>query len=613
MSLHPTSTHWFETYVPRDQTVYALEALAGTGEVELDKDLIGAPLLDTHELRDRVCAFECLVNRYGDLLPVCEPSHLLVTEAPETTAAEALVCLRGWLAQQLRNRRRRQTLLRRQHNLALLQECLGVMGDAAEALVAFGQPSQFLYKRILACPLDPTAVAPDDTSGLSEVYIGPAHEFHVIAGLPENRAAVDYAAALDQCESVAIPDWLTGDWARRQGRIDEEMAELTGEIAALELDAAANRDDANLANALNDMAVLRWYLDHTITLTADRRHCHVTGWTSAADPAVLQQALRHAHVDGVILFRPGPPGRPVPVRGRLPWWARPFRVFVEMLGTPGSTELDPAPLLAVIVPLLFGFMFPDVGHGLLLALGGLLFSHRHPRLLFLVPCGLTAAVFGAVFGETFGLQDPVPALWIRPLDHPLLMLLAPLAFGAAVILLGLVLSGIEARWRGEFRQWIWVDGAVLAVYLSTLIGLLWPPALAVTAGAVIWYLAGLVVTCEGGPGGCLLRGSGRLVFSTFELSLNTLSFLRVGAFALAHAALSHTLLHLVGLIEHPLLQAVALLLGHAVIILVEGLVVFVQTTRLILFEFFIRFLRAEGRLFRPVAGPAPDRPPHGGN
>jgi V/A-type H+-transporting ATPase subunit I len=37
--------------------------------------------------------------------------------------------------------------------------------------------------------------------------------------------------------------------------------------------------------------------------------------------------------------------------------------------------------------------------------------------------------------------------------------------------------------------------------------------------------------------------------------------------------------------------------------MLEGLVVTIQTTRLILFEFFIRFLRGTGRMFRPLAVP----------
>jgi len=44
------------------------------------------------------------------------------------------------------------------------------------------------------------------------------------------------------------------------------------------------------------------------------------------------------------------------------------------------------------------------------------------------------------------------------------------------------------------------------------------------------------------------------------------------------------------------------------IIGLEGLVVSIQTTRLVLFEFFIRFLHAEGRPFRPLA-PLTTTPP----
>ena len=126
------------------------------------------------------------------------------------------------------------------------------------------------------------------------------------------------------------------------------------------------------------------------------------------------------------------------------------------------------------------------------------------------------------------------------------------------------------------------------------------PALAVTAVAFIWYLVGLVATGSR-P---LWHGLGRLAQSTLELVLNTLSFARIGAFALAHAALSHALLEIVGLVESTLIQGALLVLGHALIIVVEGLVVFVQTTRLVLFEFFSRFLRADGRLFRPIEAPA---------
>jgi len=46
-----------------------------------------------------------------------------------------------------------------------------------------------------------------------------------------------------------------------------------------------------------------------------------------------------------------------------------------------------------------------------------------------------------------------------------------------------------------------------------------------------------------------------------------------------------------------------MLLGNIIVIVLEGLVVSIQTTRLILFEFFIRFLQASGRVFKPLVGP----------
>jgi V/A-type H+-transporting ATPase subunit I len=54
-------------------------------------------------------------------------------------------------------------------------------------------------------------------------------------------------------------------------------------------------------------------------------------------------------------------------------------------------------------------------------------------------------------------------------------------------------------------------------------------------------------------------------------------------------------------VETQALSVLLFIVGNAMIIALEGLVVFVQTTRLVLFEFFTRFLRAEGRFFQPLS------------
>ena len=89
-----------------------------------------------------------------------------------------------------------------------------------------------------------------------------------------------------------------------------------------------------------------------------------------------------------------------------------------------------------------------------------------------------------------------------------------------------------------------------------------------------------------------------------QLLVNTISFVRIGAFALAHAGLSAAMIGIAEGAESYIARALILVLGNALIIALEGLVVSIQTTRLVLFEFFIRFLRSSARSFKPLPDPS---------
>ena len=106
-------------------------------------------------------------------------------------------------------------------------------------------------------------------------------------------------------------------------------------------------------------------------------------------------------------------------------------------------------LLAIAVPLMFGYMFGDVGQGLVIAAVGLCLRKRFPIARLFIAGGLAAAVFGVLFGSVFSVHHAFPALWIDPLDDPLSILLVPLAGGAALLAIGLALNALEAWWRGE--------------------------------------------------------------------------------------------------------------------------------------------------------------------
>ena len=118
--------------------------------------------------------------------------------------------------------------------------------------------------------------------------------------------------------------------------------------------------------------------------------------------------------------------------------------------------------------------------------------------------------------------------------------------------------------------------------------------------SVVWYTTGSLIRLRLYQLPDFIPAMGNLLQSIFELFLNTISFLRVGAFALAHAALTSGAMELVHSTENIIAQAILFVILQIFIIVLEGFIVFVQTTRLILFEFFLRFLHVDGRIFKPL-------------
>lgn len=422
-------------------------------------------------------------------------------------------------------------------------------------------------------------------------------------GLEDQRAIIAHLVVEKGCDQVGIPSWLSGDPDERVRLIKSRSIEVEREIARLERLLGGLRADPVIASARANLETLAWYLDKASRHLGGLELCHVTGWTTAEDPDSLQQALWDSGIEAVVRYPDPPVGTRPPVSTLESCWARPFRPLLMLWGTPDRKEIDPSGLLALLVPLLFGYMFPDVGHGLVLVLFAAIFSKRWPEIRFLLPCGLSAMVFGLLFGDVFGFHDLLPALWLRPLEQPIIVLAVPMVFGVGLLLLGLVFSGIEAKWNDGLGPWLAVDAAVLFLYVGLLAVLVDPRVLPILGLALAHYALGSLWQSRGQGIRAIPSAIGRLLLSLFELILNTLSFARVGAFALAHAAFSQTIMTLAGGAENPLTWGLIIVMGNILAVVLEGLVVFVQTTRLVLFEFFGHFLRAEGRLFRPVPDP----------
>lgn len=189
------------------------------------------------------------------------------------------------------------------------------------------------------------------------------------------------------------------------------------------------------------------------------------------------------------------------------------------------------------------------------------------------------------------------------------ILAVPLLFGAAFMLTGMLLASVQAHWAGQGGHWWQLELPVILIYLGVL--LLLPAATAgraLLALGLVWLVVASAVrgARRSGVKGVLVEPLvvlAPLIEDLFQLLINTLSFVRVGAFALAHVGLSLAVLALTEIPESAPARWAILVFGNLVVIGLEGLVVSIQTTRLVLFEFFRRFLQAGGRPFRPLIPP----------
>lgn len=93
-------------------------------------------------------------------------------------------------------------------------------------------------------------------------------------------------------------------------------------------------------------------------------------------------------------------------------------------------------------------------------------------------------------------------------------------------------------------------------------------------------------------------------FELFETMLsyfsNTISYVRIGAFAVSHAAMMEVVLMLGGITDgagNP--NWIIIVLGNIIVCVLEGLVVGIQVLRLEYYEMFSRFYTGSGREFHP--------------
>ena len=102
---------------------------------------------------------------------------------------------------------------------------------------------------------------------------------------------------------------------------------------------------------------------------------------------------------------------------------------------------------------------------------------------------------------------------------------------------------------------------------------------------------------ENGFGAAVIEAVVELLETIITYLSNSVSFLRVGAFALAHAVLGFIISTMMGLVGGVGALAIGII-GNAIVIVLEGMIVAIQAIRLQYYEFFSKFFGETGREFK---------------
>ena len=608
MSLRPTPANWFEVLVLRDDLTTAVDALAHSAKVELQSHGESKTPLLMSECREVLGEFDELSQRYDRYWPpACrhEPDERY---EPYQMLDDAMRRLRAWSGDAHGVVRQIETLTGQAADLRVLLPLLREEQPSLD-LARFVNAGPMLKSCIFLLPgEDWPKSLPGDV--ITRRAVTAEHHYLLALGMPDHIAALERQLALQNAHPITLPEDLPAGVDESADALAQRVTELEHDIEAAERDLAALHERHDLADAIADAEFVRWYVDTVPDLASTENFAWITGWTSETDDQALAALLDDAGVKGLFRLQPPPPGHEPPLILHNPRWMRPFEIFTRMLGVPGSTEVDPTLVVAIVSPLIFGYMFGDVGHGAVLFVAGLVLAKRWPALRLLIAGGLSSMVFGVLFGSVFGRENIIEPLWLHPLEAPVLILLAPLAFGAVLLLLGLLLDALQAYWRGQGAYWLETGAGLALCYVSLLGAFLEPALLWVALVGALWFVFGHALTVSSNRLAAIGKAAGQFVESLLQLGVNTISFVRVGAFSLSHAGLCVAVAGVASAPSSPAASAFIEVLGNLVILGLEGLIVGIQTTRLVLFEFFVRFLHAEGRPFRPLKPPDPPAQAH---
>jgi V/A-type H+-transporting ATPase subunit I len=427
-------------------------------------------------------------------------------------------------------------------------------------------------------------------------------------------------------------------------KINVRMAEISIDLSGLkdELNSFKSKFETSLTEAYSDLSLEQNIAVIRNQAAYSKSFFYFAGWVPDSAVDSVARALNDMQAEILVFYREKEDidiSFIPPTRLRNSWFTKPFEMMVKMYGVPNYSEVDPTALFGWTYMLLFGAMFGDLGQGLIFVLAGYLFSLKKKMMVYgqlMIRLGMSSMIFGFWYDSAFGYEHLISGLlfgktseisrgnsiFLRPIDNISTILTLSIGLGVLLLLISYGLSVVNKLKVKDYQEGYFgrngIAGMVLYVCLlgvvldrfniidNAFVSLL----LAVSGICIV-----LIIVKEPLVNALTNQRplyhetkseyyieSGFDIVETFLSMLsNSVSFIRVGAFALNHVGL-FIAFHTIGdMLGSTTASIVTVIIGNIIVIGLEGLIVFIQGLRLMYYEMFSKYYSGDGFEYAPVS------------
>lgn len=439
-------------------------------------------------------------------------------------------------------------------------------------------------------------------------------------------------------EEYCIPDYVRGTPQFAISNIESQIVEEKEKLEHIKfsVDAFKNKNSQYLLQLYCKIKMLHDTFAYRKFAVVGRKKFHINGFVPRNDIETFTEMFDD--ISGVIvesLSAEENNNHTPPVKLKTCWLFKPFEMYVETYGLPQYNDLNPSSYIGLIYCIIFGIMFGDVGQGIVLFIAGFLIWKLKKNVigLILTRCSVFSVLCGLAYGSCFGFEGLFAEVWqtiglgsVLPLNllestNSMNILMLSLMLGVGIIIISMLINIFLNFKNHHIGNALFSNNGIagLTAYGSSLVAMILMMTLNINIFSPTFILCAIVIPLAviffSKPLSNMVekkrsKNNNSEKFNAINASFdmidiilsyfsNTLSFLRVGGLALSHAALMLVVMefsHMAGTLGSPLV----IIVGNIFVMGLEGLIVSIQSLRLIYYEIFSRFYNSDGKPFKPA-------------